>query len=326
MALLKLYASAAAISPLPGVVSGEDFVAAQSFGWYMRRYDCVVMFNSGYGGCFKLYRSGKVVRVCRAGQIYTVGGYDANVDKMMSLQYAGTFPYHMYNDAIGMMHNPQDQASITYAGVIIPDGHLHPVVYGQKYYHASGTANVLSRSLSTGALIDTVVLTGSITPFIGDRVDITDDGWLVGIDFDNGTVGVLRFYNLVTGEQYTSSVDRAKFIWIDRVNKNVWVYRLSDSKLVIYTMQVAPATMSAVTMSGNRARYREDTLSVTLTGASGEVVPYWPVEWTMSTGEGHLEFDYTETNASGVATNRYCGPGATDYVGASLTITARTAY
>lgn len=318
MALLKLYESAAAIT----IPSAEDFTTL-SYGWYMRRYDCVVVLNTVYGGCFKLYRSGKVVRVCRSALGTSLAaGYDTNVDKMITVGFA-TAP--LYNDVIGMLWNPQDLASITYTGTIIPSGHLHPIVYGQKYYRGSGST-VTSHNLTTGATIDTYTVSGSITPFSMDRVDITDDGWLVCMDFDNGTYGVLRFYNLTTGEQYQSTVDRAKFIWIDRVNKNVWVYRLSDNKLIVHTMHPAPATMSAVTMSGNRARYREDTLSVTLTGSSGEVVPYWPVEWIMSTSEGHLEFDYTETNASGVATNRYCGPGATDYVGASLTITARTMY
>lgn len=322
MALLQLYESAAALV-LPGAVYSEDFTTTSSSGWYMRRYDCVVVYNNSFGGCFKLYRSGKVVRVSRSalGSFY-LGGYDANLDTALTIPLAGTV---LNNDVVGMIYNPQDPSALTYTGVIVPSGHANPVVYGQKYYRVAG-ATVTSHNLATGATIDTYVLTGSIAPFGAERVDITDDGWLVGMDFDNGTVGVLRFYNLVTGEQYTSSVARAKFIWIDRVNKNVWVYRLSDSKLAIYTMQPAPATMSAVTMSANRARYREDTLSVTLTGSNGEVVPYWPVEWLMSTSEGHLEFAYTKTNASGVATNRYCGPGATDYVGASLTITARTGY
>ena len=146
------------------------------------------------------------------------------------------------------------------------------------------------------------------------------------MDFDNGSFGVIRFRHIDTGEMYESTTDRAKFMWLDRVNNNIWICRLSDNKMVVYDMQVAPANMSVVTMGANRCRYREDNLSVTLTGSNSEPVKNWPVEWVMSTSEGHLEFEVTETDSLGVARNRYCGPGADDYVGASLTITARTAY
>lgn len=322
MALLKLYESADAMTPLPGPwYSGED-INASSFGWYMRRYDCAVIMNTVFGGCFKIYRSGKVVRVCRSALgSGIVGGFDTNIDKMMSI---GISTAPLYNDVIGMIWNPQDLAALTYQGTVT-NGHSHPVVYGQKYYCPSGT-NVIARNLTTGATIDTIAMGGSVTPFFAERVDVTDDGWLVSMDFDNGAFGVLRFHHLVTGVQYSSTVDRAKYIWLDRVNNNVWVCRLSDSKMVVYTTQVAPTTMSAITMGTNRCRYREDALSVTLTGSNGEPASNWPVEWTMSTSEGRLEFSVTNTNASGIATNRYAGPGATNYVGAALTITAKTAY
>jgi hypothetical protein len=324
MALLKLYESASAMAlPLP--VSGEDF-STSSMGWYLRRYDCAVMMSTGFGGCFKVFRSGHIVRMCRSGigsGVY-FANYDSDADKMFTTGGAGVVP--VYNDVIGLQHNPQDPAALTYTGTLTPSAHFNNVVYRGKYYPSpAGGTTVTSRNLATGALIDTLVLTGSLT-FSANRVDITDDGWICLMDFDNASFGVIRFYHIDTGEMYESTTDRAKFMWVDRVNNNIWIYRLSDNKMVVYDMQVAPATMSAITMGANRSRYREDNLSVTLTGSNGELVKNWPVEWLMSTSEGHLEFEVTETDESGIARNRYCGPGVNDYAGASLTITARTAY
>jgi hypothetical protein len=79
-------------------------------------------------------------------------------------------------------------------------------------------------------------------------------------------------------------------------------------------------------MSSNQSRYKEDTLSVSLHGSNGEAVPNWPVKWELATSEGHLKEEITYTDLSGVATNAYCGPGATDFVGASQSILVSTGY
>ena len=327
MALIKLYESASAVS-VPFPTMGED-ISTLSMGWYMRRYDCVVFYNTGFGGCFKLFRSGHCVRMSRSalGSIYLCG-YDTNVDKIVTVAsvWTGTLTVPVYNDPINMLYNPQDPAALTNTGVIIPDAHTNFVIHGNRYYPSpAGGTSFVAANLANGDTLETITLTGSLT-FVANRVDVTDDGWYVLMDFDNGSAGVIRFKHSVTGEQYESTTERGKFMWLDRVNNNIWVYKLSDSKLAVYSMQVAPATISAVTMGANRCRYREDNLSVTVTGSNGELVKNWPVEWLMSTSEGHLEFDVTETDSLGVARNRYCGPGADDYVGASLTITARTGY
>ncbi len=94
----------------------------------------------------------------------------------------------------------------------------------------------------------------------------------------------------------------------------------------VWSFNIAPQNFSAITMSANRARYREDTLSVTLRGSINEPVPNWPVSWSLTTGEGRLETSDTVTDASGVATNRYFGPGVDDYVGGTQTITVSTGY
>jgi hypothetical protein len=155
---------------------------------------------------------------------------------------------------------------------------------------------------------------------------ITPDGWFVGIDADNGTTGVVRFLNLYTGATYESYIEKSKCFFIDPFNKNIWSFRASDSRMQIYTFDVAPSSVSSITMGSNRKRYREDDLSVTLLGDRNEPVPNWPVHWELTTAEGHLKETVTLTDYSGVATNTYCGPGRADFVGGSQTITVSTGY
>jgi hypothetical protein len=177
---------------------------------------------------------------------------------------------------------------------------------------------------------------------------------LVVVDFDNGSYGVLRFYDLTTGTSlYTSVVERSRSIYVDRVHKNIWSVALDDSHMQVYSFDVAPYVFNPFTMGANKSRYRQDDLSGTLLGAQGEPVRFWPVGWRLTqpsmgggflgdfevgfgplgshgsggpSAEGHLEHDYTETDAAGVTENLYCGPGSLDYVGQSATIEAWTGY
>jgi hypothetical protein len=125
---------------------------------------------------------------------------------------------------------------------------------------------------------------------------------------------------------YTSVIDRAKRTFVDTKNKNIWSINLSTGKMQVWGFDVAPSSFSAITMGSNKARYRQDDLSVTLQGSVSEPVPNWPVSWSLSTSEGHLRDTVTTTDSSGITTNRYCGPGADDYVGGSQTITVSTGY
>jgi hypothetical protein len=328
MALLKLYESANPVS-IPFPVTGEDISGINTYSWYFRRYDCVVVWSNGFGGCFKLYRDGTCVRMCHGRLGVTVlMSYDANVDKGVSQLTTGTFiggANNVYNDPIGMLWDPSKPATMT--NPALPDAHWRNIVSGSSYYRSpiGGTATTRN-NLTNGDTIETITFTGSQT-FSADKFEMTDDGWMMLIDYTNGTRGVIRFKHRDTGEMWESTVDAAKCIWVDRVHNNIWVYRASDSKLLVYDMKVAPATISAPTMGANRSRYREDDIQVTVLGSESEPVRDWPIEWVMSDNvQGHLEFEVTRTDDSGIARNRWCGPGADDYLGGNLTITAQTAY
>jgi hypothetical protein len=248
-----------------------------------------------------------------------------NEDLMFTNFHFSTPRNSYYNDPIGLKYDASKPAKLTHTGWVLPDATYNPYVWGNNYYTGS-SATITKRNLATGVSEGTFVTSGSITPFSMDRFSITPDGWIVAIDYDNGSFGVVRFYNMHTAEQYTSTINKSKLAWVDWKNKNIWSVKLSDSKLEIYTFEVAPASFSAITLGANRSRYRQDNASVTLLGSANEPVPFWPVAWSLTTGEGTLHEAYTETDINGIATNIYCGPGADDYVGGSQTIQVSTGY
>jgi hypothetical protein len=291
----------------------------------MSRYDCVLYIGQVFQSIYKIYRDGTAVRCSGSqGQIAFLG-YDLNEDLVFTNMHLSTPHSNWYNDPIGLKYDFTKPAALTHTGWVLPDATFNAFVWGNNYYTGS-VATITKRNLATGASEGTYVTTGSITPFSMDRFSITPDGWIVAIDYDNGSFGVVRFYNVYTAQQYTSTIDKSKLAWVDWKNKNIWSVKLSDSKLQIYTFEVAPASFSAITLGGNRSRYRQDSASVTLRGSNNEPVPFWPVAWSLTTGEGHLQEDYTETDIDGIATNVYCGPGVTDYVGGSQTIEVSTGY
>lgn len=343
--LIKLYEASA-----PTVPDGQSEFSIITAGWYCRRYDCAIHFGVNHlASVYKVFRDGSLVRM-GAGSFNHVYGFSIDDDLPISIPVPGT---PLLNDPIGMQGDPAKLASLTYTGVVAA-GHTRPLVYNGFYYIGASTANVTKHNLGTGALVETIVTTGSITPFAVDRLDITRDGILVAIDADNGTYGVVRFFDLNTGENlYTSTFARSRAVYVDRVHKNIWSVRLSDSIMEVYSFDVAPSVFNPLTMGANKSRYREDALSGTLLGAQGEPIRYWPVGWRLTqprqgggflgdfevgygalgshgslgpSAEGHLEVGYTETDANGVTTNRYCGPGSIDYVGQSATIEAWTGY
>ena len=208
---------------------------------------------------------------------------------------------------------------------------LHSVLrFGSVYWRdlSGGTYKLVKVSHpSTGTLIKTYnfAISGLNTSFDIDGIWFTEDKrWMYVTD---KSLGLMRTWNLVTdtfGAEWSFS-PAYKAVY-DHMRDLFWTIRSSDTKVVVYALTPAPATFSSITMGTNRARYMSDALSVTLTGSNGEAVPNWPVEWSLSTGEGFLRDTYTLTNDAGVATNRYYGPGLDDYTGGSQTITVSTGY
>ena len=314
MALIKLYESANAVT-LYGTETWGGTLS--TYGWYMRRHDCVVYNNGGLNGIYKIFRDGTTCRVT-TGDVYQ-HAYDWDLDLTYIINSFGSANY--YNDPIGLRFNPSLLARFT----SLAFGYSQSFVWNQLAYRVGG-ATVTKYNMS-GVSQGTFSLTGSISPFVADTWAITDDGIFVGIDTDNGTQGVVRFYDMATGTNlYTSVIDKSIRTFVDTTHNHIWSINAATGKMQVYSFDVAPTTFSAITMGANRCRYREDALSVTLTGSASEPVRNWPVKWTLTTAEGHLKDTVTLTDTSGVATNTYCGPGADDYVGGSQTITVETGY
>lgn len=314
MALIKLYEASAASVPY----AAEAFYPT-SQSYYLRRHDCVVLHNGQ--SYYKIYRDGTVTRVRVGDLFYGILGYDADKDLMFTIDFFGRYGGNKFHDPVGLAVDPSKPSTVTTTNIGDQVGNCF---WWHGFYYAVAGASIYKHN-AAGAAVSNFALTGTQS-FVGDRVFITQDGILVALDADNGTQGVARFYDLYVGVNlYESVFDASKFLAADTVNKNIWTINTSD-KLQVWSFQVAPANFAAITMGANRARYREDTLSVILRGSVNEPVPYWPVAWSLTTAEGGLEKSYTVTDSAGVATNRYCGPGLTDYVGAAQTITVSTGY
>jgi len=295
----------------------------------MRRYDAVALFSSTYlGSMVKIFRDGTLVRMGVGGIYPYQKGYDANID--LSMTYPLSALPHLYDDPISMKYDPSKPAPLTYAGVISPgNAGGTAIVYGAAYYHPNVGTQVLKKNLTTGATIQTITLPTTLTPYGHDRISILPDGLLVALDFDNGTFGIAKFYNLNTGTfLYTSTFARSAHAFVDTVNRNIWSIGLSDSKMRVYDFQPAPSQFSPFTVGTNRKRFRSDEITTTLKGSNGELIANWPVQWELNQAvpEGALDKLYTVTDELGVTTNRFYGPGVDDFLGQSTEIKAWTAY
>lgn len=343
--LIKLYEATSSTDP-----EAIDAFSNITSGWYAARYDCAVHFSASFGGGFyKLYRDGTLIRICvAADRLY---GFSVDHDLPFAW-YPGQATY--LHDAIGMKLDPSKAGPITYTG-LTASSHNYPVVYGGYYYRVASATTFTKHNLATGALVETFTTTGTLAPFSADRLDITPQGVVVMMDLDNSTVGLVRFYDLTTRTTlYESAIERSRAVFVDRVHKNIWSVKLSDSRMQVYSFDVAPYAFTPFTVGSNRSRYRQDTISTILVGAQGEPVRFWPVGWRLTqpsmgggfmgdlelgfgplgshgspgpSAEGHLQYDdITTTDAAGVTTNLYCGPGSADYVGQSATIEGWTGY
>lgn len=314
MALIKLYEAAN-----PTTLYGTEVfgLSSYTFGWYMKRHDCVVFNNAVFAGNYKIFRDGTACRVC-AGNNYK-NSYDADRDLIYINNILGVTNF--YNDPISLLHDQSQPARFTNNG---PNFHAAFIWHSIAYRVSAFTVTKYDLA---GTVLGTFNVTGSITPFIADTIAVTEDGILVLVDDDNGTYGVARFYDLYTSTVlHTSVFDRARRSFVDTVNKNIWSINVTTGKMQVWSFDVAPSNFTSITMGANRCRYRQDDLSVTLRGSVNEPVPNWPVKWTLATAEGHLRDEVTFTDTSGVTENLYCGPGADDYVGAGQTITVETGY
>ncbi len=317
MALIKLYETPSAVT-LYGTETLYGYPTA--FGYYLRRHDCVVFNNYTFQSTYKVYRDGTFVRVCQGdGGLYSM---DHDADQMFYHNiYGVSGGQNAYLDPISLRQDYSKIPQFTYTGL----SRERMAVWKGVGYRISGST--VTKYNMAGTSIGTFTLTGSITPFTPKTWAITKNNILVAIDDNNGTYGVARFYDLYAGTNlYTSTFNKASNVFIDTEHDNIWSIDATTKRMAIWSFQIAPTTFSAITMGANRCRYREDALSVTLTGSNNEPVFNWPVSWSLSTSEGHLEKNVTLTNASGVATNKYCGPGVSDYVGGSQTITVTTGY
>ncbi len=325
MALVQLYTAADA-SVLVGPY--ESWSVGSSYGFYLRRYDCVAFYSSSYlGSIHKIYRDGTVVRVTSMNSYPYLTGYDQDVDLTATyFSIFGTGNY--YNDPISMKYDPSKPAALTYSGVIIPGaGGGRTTVWQGAYYQTNGGSTFYKLNLTTGAVLHTYSLPASITPFSADRLAITQDGIGVLLDFDNGTYGVAKFYNISTNTYlYTSTFARSQQAFVDSVNNNIWSIGTADTKMRTYSFQPAPSTFTPISWGTNHKRFREDAITATLKGSNGELITNWPVGWILTGTEGNLDETFSLTDENGVATNKYCGPGVDDYLGGDMTIEAWTGY
>jgi len=211
-------------------------------------------------------------------------------------------------------YNTSNFANVYYQGMVWSVATSFPK-YVVRKYNAAGTLQktytIHSTGLTTGFEIDGLWFSES-----GEWMYVTDK-----------SLGLLRSWNLNTdtfGAQWSYSP--AYRLAYDQVNDLLWTIRISDTKVVIYKMTPAPATITVV-VGANRARYKQDSVTATVLGSESEPVPNWPVSWSLTGGsQGHLHTSYSVTNSAGVATNTYYGPGDNDYTGASQTIEATTGY
>ncbi len=306
----------------PTTMPGIDAFSIVTSGWYQPRYDAVLYISSSYlGSQYKIFRDGTAIRQCVAAN--AVYGYDADLDRVIFID-VGALPNYLH-DPISTKHDPSRLASMTVDTVLA--GTPFPFVWRGAYYTIAG-AVVTKRALTTGTPITTYTLTGAQTWSGTIRMDICDDGTLVALAVDNGSYGVVRFFDLNTNENlYESVVPRSKFLFVDRVNRNVWSVRFADDILEVYSFDVQPDAFSPFTVGSNRSRYRQDAITATLVGAQGEPVPFYPVGWTLDPPTlGHLEHDYTVTDINGETENTYCGPQDPAAVGEDVTIQAWTGF
>lgn len=319
--LLKLYEAANATS----LIGADQFLIGNSyFMGYSPRYDCAIYAGPSVStGFYKIYRDGSVARVHAANNLYL--GYDADVDLIHNIDFWGTLGGNKYLDPLSLLIDRTKPARFLSTG--ISNREVGAMVWRGEYYNiAGGTVFVYALN---GTFLRSFSVTGTLSGFSGDRVHITPNGKLVAIDAYNSTIGKghVRFYDLTLGVNlYESTFETAKAVFVDTKHENIWTVNNTTNKMQVWSFQVAPNNFTAITMGSNKCRYREDALSVTLRGSDNEPAPYWVVKWSLSTGEGHLVKTYTETGLDGMVTNTYCGPGATDFVGGSQTITVETGY
>jgi hypothetical protein len=323
MALINLYTSANAVA-----LEGTDAFGLISTGFYVPAHDAAFFKPFTGVGTYRLYRDGTAVRI-RNNLYGAAYGFDVDAALPIYFQPNAYSIASVYVDPISFGPDPSHLSTLTYSGVTIPGNGNHCAVWHNAWYMVSGST-VYKNNMTSGANIATFSVTGALS-FSADRLMICPDGTLVLIDFDNATYGVARFYDLYTSQTlYESTFARSSYALVDHINKNIWSIGLSDGKMRTYSFQPAPYAFSPFTLSGNRSRYRQDTVTTTLVGSNGELIKHWPVGWTItqdpSTGEAHMQYDYTETDENGQTSNVFCGPSDAALVGTSMTVEAWTGY
>lgn len=112
---------------------------------------------------------------------------------------------------------------------------------------------------------------------------------------------------------------------IDHTYQTVVSVRNSDKTTQVYALEIEPDSFSALSATpGNYERYHGETLSITVLGADGELIPNVEVHWSLQVGaKGMITPAVSLTNAVGVATASYCPPGLDWMTGDEETITAK---
>jgi len=329
----------------------DSWTNVGSYLVYSRRDDCALYFT--FYGTYKIFRDGSAARRVR-GDNYAWFSYDVDNDRVIATKTNITGYPNYYVDTMHNLYNPSQNSPITYD--MVTASHNGVVYYKNEVYRASSSGNVTTVSVfnrSTGSLIRTYTVTATLTPFSVDTYWITRDGKLILVDRDNGTKCLIQFYDLPTSTLlYETSIPTSRWVVVDDVHNNIWSVNASTLKLEIYSFQPAPSTISTVVTS-NRSRYKQDTVTVTLTGSDGEKITNWPIglrAYNAGSGsaflggsalgmtplgssitgnfdpQGDLADDYGVTDENGVFVTTYCGPGSEDFSGQSVTIEAWTAY
>lgn len=203
-----------------------------------------------------------------------------------------------------------------------PDGTL-------KYIRTIGVNSARQFDNATGANEgDTVIFSGG-----GDLIDHAP--MLIGgtsIGFCSPGTGHIRVYDWTTSPKsivLDSFIDPFDACAFDTKNRMFVSVRTSDQLVQVWEENVEPfAVSNPVATPNSQLRYLAETMSVTVTGEDGELIPNVLVDWTvvenpgLGPAKGSMNPAQSKTNAAGVATSVYCPPGLDWVIGDDELITA----
>jgi hypothetical protein len=173
---------------------------------------------------------------------------------------------------------------------------------------------------------DTVIFPAG--PDILDFAPMLMGGNLIG--FKSPGTGRIKVFDwntkLVVLDSVITAFDACAF---DSKNRLFLSIRSSDTLMQVWSENIEPSAVSTpVATPGSSLRYLAETISVTVTGSDGELIPNVLVDWTvvenpgLGPAKGKMSPIQSKTNVAGVATSVYCPPGLDWVTGDDELITA----